>query len=338
VWILFLNADGTVKGHQKISATEGGFSGPLDDFDFLGSSLASLGDLDGDGVGDLAVGTPNDSVAGGLGSVWILFLNADGTVSSHSRISSEHGGLQGEFTVTFGTSAAFLGDQDGDGVGDLAVGGWGQDDGGSDRGAVWNLFLNTDGTVKAFQKISSTHGGFTGTLEDDDWFGYSLAALGDQDGDGIGDLAVGAAMDDDGGSDYGALWLLFLDGAVHASSTPRNGAGTNVPCLTSQSVPALGATWDTQVSHAHHPGAAFTILYAHAGPASGVLIPAGEVLVDVASMRLFRDTAVSSGTFDARSIPVPLDVALTGLTASTQALILGSGAELCNALDVRLGL
>ena len=57
---------------------------------------------------------------------------------------------------------AALGDLDGDGVGDLAVGAPRDDDGGTDRGAVWVLFLNTDGTVKSHQKISDTEGGFTG--------------------------------------------------------------------------------------------------------------------------------------------------------------------------------
>ena len=39
-----------------------------------------------------------------------------------------------------------------------------------------------------------------------------MAALGDLDGDGVGDLAVGALGDDDGGSARGAVWVLFLDG------------------------------------------------------------------------------------------------------------------------------
>ena len=63
---------------------------------------------------------------------------------------------------------------------------------GADRGAVWMLFLNTDGTVKSHQKISDTEGGFTGTLDNEDHFGNSVASLGDLDGDGVGDLAVGA--------------------------------------------------------------------------------------------------------------------------------------------------
>ena len=222
VWVLFLNSDGTVKRHQKISNTEGGFTGTLAVADRFGTSVAFLGDHDGDGVGDLAVGAVGDNDGNG-GAVWVLFLNSDGTVKSHQKISVTQGGFTGtldEFDL-FGHSVAFLGDLDGDGVGDLAVGANWDDDGCTNpancsRGAVWVLFLNSDGTVKAHQKISDTQGGFSGTLDNGDQFSRSLTSLGDLDGDGVGDLAVGAHRDDDGGTDRGAVWVLFLnpDGTV----------------------------------------------------------------------------------------------------------------------------
>ena len=217
VWVLFLNPDGTVKAHQKISSTEGGFTGTLDDGDRFGISVCSLGDLDLDGVGDLAVGTDfDDDGTRASGAVWVLFLNSDGTVKRHQKISNTEGGFTGTLAVAdrFGTSVAFLGDHDGDGVGDLAVGAVGDNDG--NGGAVWVLFLNSDGTVKSHQKISVTQGGFTGTLDEFDLFGHSVAFLGDLDGDGVGDLAVGANWHDDGCTDRGAVWVLFLnpDGTV----------------------------------------------------------------------------------------------------------------------------
>ena len=64
--------------------------------------------------------------------------------------------------TNFGTSIAVLGDMDGDSVTDLCVGAYSDDDGGTDAGAVWVLFLNSDGSVKRSsqqtplaQKISS---------------------------------------------------------------------------------------------------------------------------------------------------------------------------------------
>lgn len=218
VWILFLNTDGTVKGHQKISNIQGGFTGTLDDDDRFGSALATV-DLDGDGVLELAVGSPFDDDGGpDRGAVWLLWLNPDGTVSGHQKISSTEGNLGDPLAdaLIWGRSAAGLGDLDGDGVPDLAVGTYRGGPVGVQRGAVWVLFLNADGTVRAHQKISDSEGGFTGELEDVDHFATALCACGDLDGDAIADLAVGSVLDDDGGTDRGAVWLLFLqaDGAV----------------------------------------------------------------------------------------------------------------------------
>ena len=59
--MLFLNASGLITGHQKISDMEGGLSpGLLDDFDFFGSSLAVLPDINSNGIVELAVEAEDD--------------------------------------------------------------------------------------------------------------------------------------------------------------------------------------------------------------------------------------------------------------------------------------
>ncbi len=52
---------------------------------------------------------------------------------------------------------------------------------GDNRGAVYILFLNRDGTVKEEQKISDTQGGLTAAHDADDYFGRSVASIGDID-------------------------------------------------------------------------------------------------------------------------------------------------------------
>ena len=57
-----------------------------------------------------------------------------------------------------------MADSNGDGVGDLAVGAYQDDDGGVDKGAIYVLFMASTGVVKSFQKVSNTMGSFTGDI------------------------------------------------------------------------------------------------------------------------------------------------------------------------------
>ena len=226
-----------VESSQKISDTAGNFEGVLDDNDQFGSAVANIGDLDFDGVTDLAVGAPLDDDRGtDRGAVWILFMNDDGTVDTDQKISDSDATLSLlsvlEDNDQFGSAVAELGDLNGDGVPDIAVGAPLDDDGGTDRGAVWILFMDTDGTVQFTQKISDTEGIFNSFLQDNDQFGNAIANIGDLNNDLLPEIAVGAIGDDDGGTDRGAIWILFLaaNGTVNnfqkLSDTSGGFAGT----------------------------------------------------------------------------------------------------------------
>jgi FG-GAP repeat len=222
VYVLFLHPNGTVKSEQKISDTQGNFKGALDNDDQFGSEVAGVGDIDGDMAQDLSFGARFDGDGGpNRGAVYMLFLHPNGTVKAEQKISDTHGNFQGVLDRgdQLGIAITGLGDVDGDATNDIAVGANGDDDGGTNRGAVYLLFLNPNGTVKAEQKISDTKGSFQGVLDNLDQFGVSATSLGDLDGDLVQDLAVGAVQDGDGGYRRGAVYVLFLNQTTNPSTT-----------------------------------------------------------------------------------------------------------------------
>lgn len=213
-WVMFLTAGGRAQQWQRIADGVGGFDGDLDDEDRFGSAVADIGDVNGDGVTDLAVGTPNDDDGSdNAGAIWILMMNSNGRVGSRQKISQTAGRLDGSLGAddNFGAALTGIGDLDGDGIPDLAVGAPGGDDGGPDRGEVWILFLDVEGKVRDKERIADGGGGFDGDLNDDDRFGSAVADIGDMNNDGIRDLAVGAPNDDDGSDNAGAIWILLMD-------------------------------------------------------------------------------------------------------------------------------
>lgn len=157
----------------------GGSAGSL-----FGSSIAPLGDVDGDAKPDFAVGAPQSVV--GPGFVRILSGANGSTLRSFTGASTNE---------RFGVSLANVGDQDGDGQDDLAIGAERSDLAGSDAGAVHVVSSVTGATLSTLVGASTF-----------DEFGHAIAGVGDFDQDGRSDLLVGAWNDDAGSG--------FLPGSV----------------------------------------------------------------------------------------------------------------------------
>lgn len=159
------------------------------------------------------------------GAAYMLFLETNGNVKSTQKISALYGNFNAFYTLVegdqLGTGAEALGDIDGDGVMDLALSAGADDDGLSAAGAIYLLSLETNGNIKNAHKISMLYGNFNAfyTLETS-YLGTGMAALGDIDGDGVIDFAVGAPLDDDGGTNAGAVYIINLQQSYCESPAP----------------------------------------------------------------------------------------------------------------------
>lgn len=191
VWILFMQADYTVKSSQKISATFGGFNGPLNFDNQFGKAVCGLGDLDGDGVLDIAVGAPSESDPRDR-AVYTLFLNTNGTVKSWQRITNTATG--------YGRALTNMGDFDGDGVDDIMIG--------SGRGRVWLYYWNPDGTEKNSRTYFARNDSTSGLPN---FYGVGVTNIGDWDGDGVSDALIGDSGNDLGGTDLGVMYISLAN-------------------------------------------------------------------------------------------------------------------------------
>ena len=243
IYLLSFNASGNLTATTKIGS--GTTNGPtLVTGDTFGSSVANAGDLDGGGGTVLAVGANNDSTNGtDRGAIYLLSFSTSGSLTDTKKIRSgldeTNAGSNSNAPSLVdndksGSSIAYAGDLDGGGGTVLAVGA-------ANANAIHLLSFSAAGALQSSKKIASgvdetnTAHTLAPTLGAEN-FGISIANVGDLNGNGGTVLAVGADLNDTGGSDSdrGAIYLLSFGatGSLTAIPTKIAHGTSNGPVLT----------------------------------------------------------------------------------------------------------
>lgn len=173
--------------------------------DRLGWCIASVGDVNGDGSADLVLGAEGAT-------------RDTGRTGAARVVSARNGELQrtlfGSADSYFGTAACGLGDIDGDGAADYAIG-------------AWNGGSRDDSRCGEVCVFSGRSGKLLRTLTGRnhlDHFGHALACPGDVDQDGINDILVGAP------STEGAGYVQLFSGKTFAPLGEHRFASSGESC------------------------------------------------------------------------------------------------------------
>lgn len=190
-----------------------------------GTSVASAGDINDDGIEDLIIGAPgaDPGAVADAGQAYVVFGSTT-PFAAQVNLSSLNGttgfsiaGL--ETGDNLGTSVAGVGDVNGDLIDDIIFGSPGKSvpepgaTGGQrdNVGAAYVVFGKSTAFTATFDlaTLSGTNGFQITTAGVGDQLGISLAGAGDVNNDGIADLVVGATQGSPEGDDSGAAFVIF---------------------------------------------------------------------------------------------------------------------------------
>lgn len=174
----------------------------------LGASVAAAGDVNGDGFDDVIIGVRDYNGDGGGEGRACLYLGSSSALSTIPSWAVEGG----QADAQFGSCVASAGDVNGDGFDDIIVGARGYDNGETDEGRVC-LYLGS------LSGPSTTPSWIAEGNQAHAQFGSSVAAAGDVNGDGFGDVVIGAHWFEDGEWEEGRAYL-YLGSASGLSVTP----------------------------------------------------------------------------------------------------------------------
>ncbi|MEO0803997.1 MAG: hypothetical protein AAFY57_17220 [Cyanobacteria bacterium J06642_2] len=188
-----------------------------DEYDYSGRSVSSAGDINGDGIDDLIIGATGvdfSSSYSGEGESYVVFGSIGGFDASLNLADldgTKGFAMQGVDNYDYsGRSVSSAGDINGDGIDDLIIGAPGSYSG---EGESYVVFGSIDGFDASLNLVDldGTDGFAIRGADENGYSGYSVSGAGDINGDGIGDLIIGAPFADFSGnySGEGGSYVVF---------------------------------------------------------------------------------------------------------------------------------
>jgi hypothetical protein len=285
----------TTAGNQLWDLARTGMAGPAQSGDAYGSAIA-VGDFNGDGYTDIAIGAPGYTIAGAVsaGAVSVIYGSANGLQIGGNQLWTELNAIPGTLVQAnsqFGTKLT-AGDFNGDGYTDLAISApFLTVNGVKNAGGVYVIYGSSTGLAHGTtQFFSQGIGGILGNPTTNSEFGQALTA-GDFNQDGISDLVVGTPNYVNGAlQQAGAVNVIYgtstgLDSAGNQLWTQAGTVPTNTTATIVQGTPSSGAQFGFSLTVGDFNGDSFPDLAIGAPGALVGSIKAGSVNVIYSSAK-----------------------------------------------------